>query len=90
MFIYGLIAWNGYLSVSASRLLPNYEFIGFEQYTNLFESERWWVALRNLGIAPPFESRSACSIKRSPIARGTRSPHAPVRGDSHSGARSSC
>ena len=49
-FIYGLIAWNGYLSVSASRLLPNYEFIGLEQYTNLFASERWWVAITNLGI----------------------------------------
>src|SRR5947207_3440431 len=49
-FIYGLMAWNGYLSLSASRLLPNYEFAGVEQYVNLFESERWWVALRNLGI----------------------------------------
>lgn len=49
-FIYGLIAWNGYLSLSASRLLPNYEFVGLEQYTNLFASERWWVALKNLGI----------------------------------------
>jgi glucose/mannose transport system permease protein len=50
LFIYGLMAWNGYLSVSASRLLPNYEFVGFEQYATLFESERWWVALKNLGI----------------------------------------
>lgn len=49
-FIYGLIAWNGYLSLSASRLLPNYEFVGLEQYVNLFDSERWWVALKNLGI----------------------------------------
>jgi glucose/mannose transport system permease protein len=49
-FIYGLMAWNGYLSLSASRLLPNYEFVGVEQYVNLFDSERWWVALRNLGI----------------------------------------
>jgi glucose/mannose transport system permease protein len=49
-FIYGLIAWNGYLSVSASRLLPNYEFVGLEQYTRLFASERWMVALTNLGI----------------------------------------
>jgi glucose/mannose transport system permease protein len=49
-FIYGLIAWNGYLSVSASRLLPNYEFVGFAQYARLFESERWWLALTNLGI----------------------------------------
>ena len=44
-FIYGLIAWNGYLSLSASRLLPNYEFVGIEQYVNLFESERFRVAL---------------------------------------------
>ena len=49
-FIYGLMAWNGYLSLSASRLLPNYEFVGLEQYSRLFESERWWVALTNLGI----------------------------------------
>ncbi|PXW98143.1 carbohydrate ABC transporter membrane protein 1 (CUT1 family) [Sphaerotilus hippei] len=50
LFIYGLIAWNGYLSVSASRLLPNYEFVGLAQYEILFESERWMVALKNLGI----------------------------------------
>ena len=25
LFIYGLMAWNGYLSLSASRLLPNYD-----------------------------------------------------------------
>jgi glucose/mannose transport system permease protein len=50
LFIYGLIAWNGYLSVSASRLLPNYEFLGFQHYLTLFESERWMVALKNLLI----------------------------------------
>lgn len=50
LFIYGLIAWNGYLSLSASRLLPNYEFVGLAQYQTLFESERWWLALRNLGV----------------------------------------
>jgi glucose/mannose transport system permease protein len=50
LFIYGLMAWNGVLSVSASRLLPNYEFVGLAQYERLFDSERWWVALQNLGI----------------------------------------
>jgi glucose/mannose transport system permease protein len=50
LFIYGLIAWNGYLSLSASRLLPNYSFVGLDQYTALFGSERWWIALRNLGM----------------------------------------
>lgn len=50
LFIYGLIAWNGYLSLSASRLLPNYEFAGFQQYVNLFESERFHVALSNMAV----------------------------------------
>ena len=50
LFIYGLMAWNGYLSLSASTLLPNYEYGGFEQYGDLFESERWLVAVKNLGI----------------------------------------
>jgi glucose/mannose transport system permease protein len=50
LFIYGLMAWNGYLSVSASRLLPNYEFAGLAQYATLWDSERWWVALKNLGL----------------------------------------
>jgi glucose/mannose transport system permease protein len=49
-FIYGLILWNGYLSVSASRLLPNYEFAGFAQYANLWGNERFHVALRNMAI----------------------------------------
>lgn len=50
LFIYGLIAWNGYLSLSASRLLPNYEFAGFQQYLNLYESERFRVALSNMAV----------------------------------------
>lgn len=50
-FIYGLMVWNGVLSVTASRMLPNYdEFVGLAQYQRLFEMDRWWVALRNLGI----------------------------------------
>jgi glucose/mannose transport system permease protein len=50
LFIYGLIAWNGYLSLSASRLLPNYEFAGFQQYVNLYDSERFRLALSNMAV----------------------------------------
>ena len=50
LFIYGLMAWNGVLSVSASRILPNYEFVGMAQYASLFESERFRVALTNMAI----------------------------------------
>jgi glucose/mannose transport system permease protein len=49
-FIYGFMVWNGVLSFTASRMLPNYEFAGLEQYARLWEMERWWVALKNLGI----------------------------------------
>ena len=34
-FIYGFMVWNGILSVTASRMLPNYEeFVGLAQYAN--------------------------------------------------------
>lgn len=49
-FIYGLMIWNGVLSLSASRMLPNYEFVGLAQYARLWEMDRWWVALKNLLI----------------------------------------
>ena len=50
-FIYGLMVWNGVLSLTASRMLPNYdEFVGLAQYARLWESERWWTAMKNLGI----------------------------------------
>ena len=49
-FIYGLMVWNGVLSLSASRMLPNYEWVGLAQYDKLWEMDRWWVALKNLGI----------------------------------------
>ena len=49
-FIYGLMLWNGVLSVTASRMLPNYEFAGLAQYAKLWEMDRWWLALKNLAI----------------------------------------
>jgi len=50
-FIYGFMLWNGVLSVTGSRMLPNYDnFVGLAQYERLFEMDRWWVALKNLGI----------------------------------------
>jgi len=50
VFIYGFMIWNGVLSVTASRMLPNYEFVGLAQYAKLWEMDRWWVALKNLAI----------------------------------------
>ena len=50
LFIYGLMVWNGYLSLSASRILPNYEFVGLEQYQVLWASDRFKVAMTNMGL----------------------------------------
>jgi glucose/mannose transport system permease protein len=61
-FIYGFMVWNGVLSVSASRMLPNYEFVGLKQYGLLFELDRWWVALKNLAIFGTLYVGGACVL----------------------------
>ena len=50
IFVYGFIAWTGWLSFTESRLLPRYDWAGLMQYQALFENERWWTAAANLGI----------------------------------------
>ena len=50
IFVYGFIAFTAYLSLTESRLMPNYTLSGFDQYTTLFEIDRWWVSAANLGI----------------------------------------
>lgn len=50
-FVYGLMIWNGVLSLTGSRMLPNYEnFVGLEQYVQLWSMDRWYIALKNLVI----------------------------------------
>ncbi|MGC3965684.1 MAG: sugar ABC transporter permease [Rhodocyclaceae bacterium] len=50
VFFYGYIIWTAVLSMTPSRMLPNYEFIGLERYVELFSNDRWWLALKNLAI----------------------------------------
>ncbi|WP_182915801.1 carbohydrate ABC transporter permease [Massilia cavernae] len=50
VFVYGFIALTGWLSLTESRMMPNYEYAGFAKYAELFELDRWWVAATNLGI----------------------------------------
>ena len=50
VFVYGFIFLTGYLSFSASRLMPSFEFAGITQYLALWDSERWWTSIKNLGI----------------------------------------
>ena len=50
IFIYGFIVWTAWISMTRSGLLPRYKLAGFLQYIKLFQSDRWWVASRNLAI----------------------------------------
>ena len=49
-FVYGFIIWTGYISLTKSKMLPNYNLIGFRPYERLFQMDRWGVALENLFI----------------------------------------
>lgn len=50
VFVYGFILVTGALSFTESRILPNWEFAGFDRYLQLFDNDRWWVSLRNLAV----------------------------------------
>lgn len=50
VFVYGFILWNAWLSFTASRMLPRYEWAGLVQYERLFTMDRWWVAAENLAV----------------------------------------
>ncbi len=48
--MYGFIAWTGLLSLTKSRMMPQWEFVGLDQYFRLFANPRWDVAVDNLFI----------------------------------------
>jgi glucose/mannose transport system permease protein len=50
VFVYGFIALTAWLSLTESRMMPNFDLAGLTQYERLFELDRWWVAAANLGI----------------------------------------
>jgi len=50
VFVYGFIIYTGYLSLTNSKILPNYDYIGLANYTKLFGLRNWNVALVNLAI----------------------------------------
>ena len=49
VFVYGFIFITGYLSLSNSRLMPRYEFVGLDRYRELFDNDVWWTSAANLG-----------------------------------------
>jgi glucose/mannose transport system permease protein len=52
-FVYGYILWTAYFSVSASRMMPDYSFVGLENYIRLWSTPRWIVAVENIAIFGP-------------------------------------
>lgn len=49
-FVYGFMIWTFVLSLTNSRMLPSYDFVGFAQYSQLMANDRWWVAATNLVV----------------------------------------
>ncbi|EKF19326.1 carbohydrate ABC transporter permease [Nitratireductor pacificus] len=50
IFVYAFILYTLYLSMTDSRMLPSYGFVGFENYEKLWNLRHWWRALGNLAI----------------------------------------
>ncbi|WP_116653734.1 carbohydrate ABC transporter permease [Pelagibacterium sediminicola] len=50
IFVYGFIAYTGYLSFTNSRMLPSNEWIGFDNYARLWSLPHWNRAVMNLAI----------------------------------------
>ncbi|PRD42829.1 ABC transporter permease [Phyllobacterium phragmitis] len=50
VFVYGFILYTGYLSLTDSKMLPSYGFVGLDNYRRLWKLPHWWRAISNLGI----------------------------------------
>lgn len=47
---YGTSLWTIYISMTPSEMLPNYKFVGLQQYIRLFHTPRWDTAYANMAI----------------------------------------
>lgn len=50
IFVYGFIAYTGYLSFTNSRMLPSNDWVGFDNYIRLWSLPHWNRAVMNLAI----------------------------------------
>jgi glucose/mannose transport system permease protein len=50
LFVYGFIVWSFLISLTSSKIVPIYQFVGFDQYRLLWGNDRWLVSIVNLGI----------------------------------------
>ncbi|NHT76733.1 carbohydrate ABC transporter membrane protein 1 (CUT1 family) [Rhizobium sp. PP-F2F-G38] len=50
IFVYGFIAYTGFLSITDSKMLPSYNIVGLSNYSKLWALPHWWRAIANLAI----------------------------------------
>ncbi|MBB2973212.1 glucose/mannose transport system permease protein [Mesorhizobium sp. RMAD-H1] len=48
--VYLFILWTGVISVTSSKFVPTYDFVGLDQYVRLWATPRWHTAVANLFI----------------------------------------
>jgi len=48
--VYGFILFTGYLSMTDSKMLPTFGWVGLENYSKLWSLPNWWLAIKNLAI----------------------------------------
>ena len=46
----GCIIYSFVYSLTSSKLIPAFSFVGFQQYERLFKSRKWDVAVENIFI----------------------------------------
>ncbi|QDL54783.1 carbohydrate ABC transporter permease [Rhodoferax aquaticus] len=44
------LLWSIFISFTSSKMFPNTNLVGFDQYHKLFASERWQLSLQNLAL----------------------------------------
>ncbi len=50
VFVYGFIAFTFVLSFTDSKMLPNFDWVGWRNYVTLFQLSHWTTAVQNLAI----------------------------------------
>jgi glucose/mannose transport system permease protein len=50
VFVYGFILWTIYISFSASRMVPDYQFAGLIQHERLWLTPDWHTSIYNMAV----------------------------------------
>ncbi|RVH51406.1 sugar ABC transporter permease [Sinorhizobium meliloti] len=49
--VYGFMFWTGIISLTSSSVMPNYDFVGLDQYQRLWSHRIWLVAVDNIVVS---------------------------------------